>query len=86
MAAVVAGHEGRHDAEHGVTEAADIQDVAAVRRLNRAVRLEVDRDRLRACKRSNAVLPDGDRSRIAMDGILAVGSLKGTNAHRERAA
>ena len=38
--AVVIGQEGRADAEHGITEAADIQDVAAARGLGGRVRLK----------------------------------------------
>ena len=34
------------DVEHGVTEAADVQDVVALRRLRRSIRLQVDADQL----------------------------------------
>ena len=44
----VVEERGDH-AEHGVTEAADVQDVVAVRGLRRRVRLQVDADQLRAC-------------------------------------
>ena len=46
-AAGVAAQERRHDAEHGVTEAADVQDVFPLRSLRRCVRLQVDADQLR---------------------------------------
>jgi len=44
----VPGEEGGHDDEHGVTEAADVQEGAAVRSLGRGVRLHVDADELGA--------------------------------------
>lgn len=43
----VVGQEGGNDAEHGVTEAADVQDVGPLRGLRRGVGLEVDADQLR---------------------------------------
>jgi len=43
----VLGEEGGHDAEHGVTEAADVQHVAPIRGLGRGVRLQVDADQFR---------------------------------------
>jgi len=45
-AAGVVRQQRRHDVEHGVTEAADVQDVVPLRGLRRAVGLEVDADQL----------------------------------------
>ena len=42
----VVGEESRDDAENGVTEAADVQDVVTVRGLRRRGRLQVDADQL----------------------------------------
>ena len=49
-AAAFVGQEGSHDAEHGVTETADVQHIAAIRGLGGRVRLEVDADQPRARK------------------------------------
>ena len=46
---VVVQERGDH-AEHGVTEAADVQDVTPLRGLRRRVRLQVDADQLRSRK------------------------------------
>src|SRR4051812_31016399 len=46
-AASVVGKERSHDIEHGVTEAADVQNVVALRRLHGLVGLQVDANQLR---------------------------------------
>jgi hypothetical protein len=47
----------RYDLEHGIAEAADIQDIGPIRRLRRDERLHVDANQLRAGK-SVGVQPD----------------------------
>jgi hypothetical protein len=53
----VVGEEGDHDAEYGVTEAADVQDVAAIRDLAR-VRVVLSNGRLAARLSHFTILDD----------------------------
>jgi len=63
----VAAQERGHNAEHGVTEAADVQDVFPLRSLRRCVRLQVDAHELR----SVATQPLLTWRRIEIGGLAA---------------